>query len=283
MANLGSAESLYATISDEQAKAILSGTKDLSSEFAERVLRDAERGVCIASPNTISSLIDGFSTTELIDPYDVTFALARSSAAVATILAAKTGGVERYRIFSHTQAVLGQSASQLAVSKPFDADDMRIITSVLTLQDIGKPIGNTLTDSRAQQSRFNTTIATSILSGVSSEVLPEDEKQLVVALLGHDAVGGAILGRNSIEEARHQLDGVRAVAPGKYRDKLSVFFKHIYLADATAYTSRAEYRTVDGKRKHCLPTLNLFFKQSSTEIVPRFKKQRQVFEELIGA
>lgn len=271
---------LYVPIDHEHARSILNGPKDLSREFAAGVFRDADTGTCITDPGIATSLIESFSTTGLVDPHETTFALARSSTAVAAILAAKTGGREGYRIFSHTQAVLGQSAAQLIVSSPFTTNDVKVVTTALTFQDIGKPIGNALTGSKAQQSRFNTVIANSILSGVSIDVLPEDEKQLIVALLGHDAIGGAMLGRIPLEEARQQLDGIRAIAPERYRDKLSAFFRHIYLADASAYTSHAQYRTVDGRTRRCLPTLNLFIKQSGTEITPRFKKQRQVFEAL---
>jgi hypothetical protein len=254
-----STQTPFAPIFEEQARAILDGPKTLSPSFVTMVMGALRQGISIADSSVTSEMVMGFNSTKDIDPLDAVCTLARSSEAVATILAGDTGVIEGYRLYSHNQAVLGRFATITETDNPFDADELKVLRTALMLQDIGKPLSKAETGSKDNQTRYNNLVADNILSGIDRDVLSPQEARLTLKLLGHDALGGAFQELITVNDAKKIFDEIRFENPGIRESTLNSYFRYIYFSDATAYTKQAEYRGVNGEWYICSPTHNYIF------------------------
>lgn len=214
---------------------------------------------------TIDRLIQSFGT-ESVDPFLVVGELAKASPELAALLSADTGVLERYRLHEHTQAVLGQFEQRYAANPKLDQADRTLLRTALLLQDIGKSLAVARTGTKEDQTRYNSFVATNILNSISADVLSNDQKLTIQALVGHDIIGNLVQNKVSDVEARAKLDELQERIPADQQSKLSTYMQIMYSCDVRAYTSDATYVHSNGETRTAKPVLDRLFENDGHQL-----------------
>jgi hypothetical protein len=201
-------------------------------------------------------------TQEKVNPLKLIEFMAECSPAVGRLMSAGVGVWEGYRLHEHTQAVLGQYERYTA-ERLGEGEDHKLVhglvRTALLLQDIGKPLAVTLA-SKAEQKAYNMEIASSILS---STPLKPKVQSLIIDLIGQDYIGTAIKTGN--EQKIHEIGPKITAFTDKHKDTLAPkdvyeIMKVLYICDASAYTSKARYYSVEqAKYVKCQPSFDKLF------------------------
>ncbi|HET6746656.1 MAG TPA: hypothetical protein VFH06_00945 [Candidatus Saccharimonadales bacterium] len=246
------------SISLEQTREILAGPREIPEAITREISHRLSEGEPLVDPETFNAFIK----EHMAQPREADIQraaertgnqmikLGSTSLLMAWMLAGDIKIPRPRRLGEHNQSVTNVYNHTLDqdLAEPRDRI-LRVFTTIF--QDGGKSYGVALDGNSRNQKKYNLQVVRNILP--HTEVLTDDEKQVIEQLSLRDMVGTAIRKyhdknlpfEEAMYDAERELAMLRNELPEQYKDRAEHYVDAVFRADAGAHTQHPAAQYVD--------------------------------------
>lgn len=245
-------------ISQEQAKEILSGPRDIPRQIAGEIGERLRSGEPLVNEDAFNQFVESHMALRHESNIDKLvrrtgrqiIELGATSLYMAHMLAGDIKIPRPRRLGEHNQSVT--NVFDHTFGKELNQPRDKVLPVFTTIfQDGGKSYGVAVDGTSKNQKVHNLAIMRNILP--HTEALSRDQKKVMETLALKDMVGSAIrkyhdkelLFEDAISDAQQAMRDVRNQFPGSYKDRAELYVDAVFRADAGAHTQHPAARYVN--------------------------------------